>query len=114
MSNTNQLLLLGLCCLALVGQTAFAAVPGLSAASMTVPRGEPWLLYGTQLDVPQLSVFVAGNAAREFDAVASLQGHLAGTASLPEHPPEDVVKDSGCGSSEGQPSTTARSVTISG
>ena len=73
-------------------QPAVAAGPELSAASMTVSPDEPWLIYGTQLDAPNLAIFVAGVAAEEFDVEGSLRRHLAEKVVLPDRPPADAVR----------------------
>jgi hypothetical protein len=76
-------------------QSMFAAVPKLSAASLTVSRGEPWLLYGTRLDAPQTTVFVAGGAIflpdQKTQAFYRLQLHKLGSAVRRDGPMMDLM-----------------------
>ena len=70
---------------------SFGPAPELSAASRDGAEGRTLAPFRHALDDPKLTVFVAGNTTDEFDGVASLRRHLAGTAALPERPPAVAV-----------------------
>ena len=71
---------------------AHAAVPQLSASSISVTNGEPWLLYGVGLDDPGLKIRIAAlEPNKEWDPVESLNRLLDGKTRLPATPPPSAV-----------------------
>ncbi len=63
----------------------------LSAASMTCPNGEPFLLFGQGLNDPALKLYVSDlKAPADWSAVASLQRLLDGNATAPSRPPAEA------------------------
>lgn len=68
---------------------AHAAAPQLSASSISVTNGEPWLLYGVGLDDPGLKVHIATfEAGKAWDPALSLDRLLHAKTSLPVRPPQ--------------------------
>ena len=76
----------------LIAAGARAEAPRLSASSISVSNGEPWLLYGVGLDAPGLKIHIASlDPGKDWDPVQSLAAVLAGKADAPATPPQQAA-----------------------